>query len=162
MRTLLTRRLLLAALPGAALLPLARPAAAHSYKAGDVEIGHPWSRAAIARGTGAGFMALRNTGSQPDRLVSARAAIARTVEIHTHIREGEVMRMRPVEGGIPLPPGVEVKLAPGGYHLMLIGLKEAMAQGQRVPVTLVFERGGEITVELAVEAAGAQGGGHQH
>ncbi|MFB9970814.1 copper chaperone PCu(A)C [Pseudoroseomonas cervicalis] len=168
---MLNRRLLLRALPGAlsllALPPLARRASAHSYKAGDVEIGHPWSRAAPPRGTGAGFMTLRNTGSQPDRLVAARAAIARTVEIHTHLHEGGVMRMRPVEGGIVLPPGQEVALAPGGYHLMLIGLSEALVQGQRVPVTLVFERGGEIQVELAVEAAGyrprnAPAGGHQH
>lgn len=158
---MIERRILLGAL-GLALL--GGTAAAHSYKAGDIAIGHPWSRAAPPNVTGAGFMTLRNTGNTPDRLVAARAAIARTVEIHTHIQEGGIMRMRPVEGGLVLPPGEEIALAPGGYHLMLIGLKEAMTAGQRVPVTLVFERAGEIAVELAVERAGARepGQAHQH
>ncbi|WP_245906191.1 copper chaperone PCu(A)C [Teichococcus aestuarii] len=160
-----TRRLMLAALPGLSLCTLARPAAAHSYALGDIEIGHPWSRAAPANITGAGFMTLRNTGTTPDRLVGGSADIARAVEIHTHIHEGGVMRMRPVEG-IEIAPGAEVQLAPGGYHLMLIGLKQALRKDDRVPVTLVFERAGRITVELAVAAAGASpgrsGGGHQH
>ncbi|KAA2213307.1 copper chaperone PCu(A)C [Pseudoroseomonas oryzae] len=147
-----------------ALLGLSATARAHAhdYRQGDIAIGHPWSRAAPARITGAGFMTLRNTGGTPDRLVSASAEIAGSTEIHTHIREGDVMRMRAVEGGIPLPPGEEVLLAPGGYHLMLIGLKRAMAKGDRVPVTLTFERAGSITVELAVAAAGAPAGGHAH
>lgn len=160
-----TRRLMLAALPGLSLaVALAHPAAAHSYKAGDIEIGHPWSRAAPANITGAGFMSLRNTGTAPDRLIGASAEIARVVEIHTHVQEGGVMRMRPVDG-VEIAPGAEVKLAPGGYHLMLIGLKQALRKDDRVPVTLTFERAGSVTVELAVEAAGAnpgRSGGHQH
>ncbi|PHK96203.1 hypothetical protein CR162_04660 [Pseudoroseomonas rhizosphaerae] len=147
-----------------AQIATAQIAAAHGYKAGDVEIGHPWSRAAPANGTGAGFMSLRNTGTLPDRLVGARAGIARVVEIHTHIQEGGVMRMRPVEA-IEIAPGAEVKLAPGGYHLMLIGLREPLRKDDRVPVTLTFERAGSVTVELAVEAAGAnpaRQGGHRH
>lgn len=157
------RRFLFGALAG---LGLASTARAHGYTAGDLRIIHPWSRAALANLTGAGFMGLRNTGSTPDRLVSARAEIARVVEIHTHIRDGDVMRMRPVEGGIEIAPGAEVTLAPGGHHLMLIGLKRPMAKGDRVPLTLVFERAGEVEVELAIEAAGAQAGnpsgGHHH
>lgn len=152
--------LLLPGLLAAAALPAA--ALAHSYTAGDIAIGHPWSRAAPANGTGAGFMTLRNTGATPDRLVSGQADIARAVEIHTHIQDGGVMRMRPVEGGLAIAPGQEVTLAPGGYHLMLIGLKEPLKQGARVPVTLVFERAGAVKVDLAVEAAGARGGQHQH
>lgn len=154
------RRSLLA---GLAVLGLPTTAAlAHSYKAGEIDIGHPWSRAAPAGVTGAGFMTLKNTGATADRLLSARAEIARTVEIHNHIMDGGVMRMRPVEA-IDLSPGGEVKLAPGGFHLMLIGLKQALVQGNRVPLTLVFEKAGEVQVELAVEAAGARGGsGHQH
>ncbi|ONG50001.1 hypothetical protein BKE38_20020 [Pseudoroseomonas deserti] len=163
-----SRRPLLAGLAAAAFLPLLpRRAAAHGYTAGDIAIGHPWSRAAPPRGTGAGFMTLKNNGSTPDRLVAARAAIARTVEIHTHLREGDVMRMRQVEGGVEIAPGAEVAFTPGSFHLMLIGLQEALVQGQRVPVTLVFARGGEVTVELAVESAGfrpsgAPAGGHNH
>ncbi|MBP0466098.1 copper chaperone PCu(A)C [Roseomonas sp. PWR1] len=151
------RRTLLAAVP--ALLAL--PAAAHDYTAGDLRIGHPWTRAAGANANGAGFMRLANTGAQPDRLISAASPIARAVELHTHIREGEVMRMRPVND-IPVPGGQTVELRPGGLHVMLIGLTAPLQQGARVPVTLRFERAGEVTVELAVEAAGARGSGHHH
>jgi copper(I)-binding protein len=153
-----TRRLLLGA---AAALILAPRARAHSYTAGDLEIGHPWSRATGTATPGAAFLTIRNTGTLPDRLLAARGAVARTIELHTHIREGEVMRMRPV-ADIPVPPGETVRLQPGGLHIMLIGLAEPLRQGSRVPLTLVFERAGEVRVELAVEAAGAGGGGHAH
>jgi copper(I)-binding protein len=156
------RRLLLA---GWAALSLATPVLAHSYKAGEIEIGHPWSRAAPAGVTGAGYLTLNNKGSSADRLLGARADIARAVEIHSNSMEGGVMRMRPVQA-IDIAPGAEVALAPGGLHIMLIGLKQALVQGNRVPLTLVFEKAGEVQVELAVEAAGtrggAAGGGHQH
>ncbi len=153
-----TRRTLLIA---AAAIATAMPAIAHDYTAGDVAIGHPWTRAAGANGTGAGFMRLRNTGGQPDRLISASTPAARTVELHTMIRDGDVMRMRPVQN-IEVAPGETVELRPGGFHIMMIGLTAPMNQGGRVPLTLRFERAGEVTVELAVEAAGARGGGHQH
>lgn len=156
---MLNRRFLLAAL-GA--MSLSTAALAHSYKAGEIDIGHPWSRAAPAGITGAGYLTLTNKGSTPDRLVGARAEIARTVEIHSNSMEGGVMRMRPVEA-VEVAPGAEVKLAPGGLHIMLIGLKQPLVKGARVPLTLVFEKAGEVTVELAVEAAGARGGDeHQH
>jgi periplasmic copper chaperone A len=151
------RRTLLAA--ASALLAL--PAVAHDFNAGDLRIGHPWTRAAGLNGNGGAFMRLINGGAQPDRLISATSPIARVVELHTHIREGDVMRMRPVND-IPVPAGQTVELRPGGLHVMLIGLTAPLQQGTRVPVTLRFERAGEVTVELAVEAAGARGSGHQH
>ena len=83
-------------------------------------------------------------------------------EIHTHIREGDILRMRPV-AAVELPPGETVTLQPGGFHLMLIGLKEPLIQGQTVPVTLRFERAGELQVVLAIAPAGARGPmGHAH
>jgi hypothetical protein len=154
-----SRRALLGAAAGLALVA---PAAAQ--QAGEVTVAAPWTRAVGAGGTGAGFMAIRNAGSAPDRLVEARAAIARTVELHTHIRDGDVMRMRPVPA-IELPPGQTVTLQPGGLHLMLIGLSAPLRQGEEVPVTLVFERAGTVQVQLRVEAAGARGtggSGHRH
>lgn len=150
-----TRRALIAAAFSAAALP----AAAHYYTHGELRIGHPWTRAAGANANGAGFMTIRNAGTQPDRLLSASTPVARVVELHTHIREGEVMRMRPVTD-IPLPAGETVRLRPGGLHVMLIGLNEPLRQGAEVPLTLRFERAGEVRVMLAVEAAGARGGHH--
>lgn len=147
---------------GAGLALLLAPAArAQDTALGALRIGTPWTRAMRAGGTGAGFMTIRNTGTAPDRLMAARTPLAQVVELHTHIREGDVMRMRPVPA-IDLPPGQEVRLQPGGLHLMLIGLNAALDQGSRVPVTLVFERAGEVEVQLAVEAAGARGAGHRH
>ena len=151
------RRLILAA-----PVLLALPAAAQEVRAGDIVISQPWSRAAGQNATGAGFLTLRNTGAAPDRLVGASSPAARVTELHTHLREGEVMRMRPVTA-IDIPAGQTVTLQPGGLHLMLIGLQAALAQGATVPVTLRFERAGEVTVQLAVQAAGARGPmGHMH
>lgn len=152
-----TRRSLLAA---TALL-LALPASAQERRAGDIVIDRPWSRAAGANATGVGFLTIRNTGATPDRLLSASSPIARRVELHSMTMEGAVMRMRPVET-IPVPAGGTVQLAPGGLHIMLIGLTQPLAQGDRAPLTLRFERAGEVQVELSVEAAGARAPQHAH
>jgi copper(I)-binding protein len=155
----ISRRALLGAAAGLSCAPLAA-----AQQAAPVSVTAPWTRAAGAGGNGAGFMAIRNTGSTPDRLLEARAAIARTVELHTHIRDGDVMRMRPVQA-IDLPPGQTVTLQPGGLHVMLIGLNAPLRQGEEIPVTLVFERAGTVQVALKVEGAGARGPamqGHRH
>lgn len=143
-------------------LPLlaALPAAAQDVRAGDVVIARPWSRPALAGGTGAGFMTLRSTGGA-DRLVSAASPAARTVELHTMTMDGGIMRMRPVPD-IPVPAGGTVTLAPGGMHVMLIGLTAPLRAGDRIPVTLTFERAGAVQVELAVEAMARGGAGHAH
>lgn len=150
------RRSLLRAAAAAALLP-ALPAAAHDYRAGDIAIGHPWTRAiGAAAPTAAGYMSLRNAGTVPDRLVAASSPRARSVEIHEMTMTDGVMRMRPLAGGIAIPPGGTAWLRPGGTHLMLIGPAGPFAQDERVPVTLRFERAGEVTVDLEVAAAGAR------
>jgi len=143
------RRLLL-------LAPVLLTLPAHAQQQGDIAVTMPWTRAAGQNGTGAGFLAIANRGSAADRLVGASSTIARVVEIHTHLREGDILRMRPV-AAIDLPPGGTVTLQPGGFHLMLIGLKEPLIQGQSVPLTLRFERAGELQVMLAVQPAGARG-----
>jgi len=153
--SILTRRAL-----GALILALPTTAFAHhDITVGDLAIGHPWTRAAGANANGAGFMSLKNNGSTPDRLIAAASPAARVVELHTHIREGDVMRMRPV-ADIPIPPGQTVHLRPGGLHIMLIGLTEPLRQGTTVPLTLRFERAGEVQVTLGVESAGARGHAH--
>jgi copper(I)-binding protein len=153
--TRITRRAAL----GAGLAAVFSPALAQ--QAGPITVSAPWTRAAGQGGTGAGYLTLRNTGATPDRLVAARAAIAGTVELHTHLHENGVMRMRPVQA-IDVPPGQDVQLRPSGLHLMLIGLNSPLRQGERVPVTLIFERAGEVEVQLAVESAGARGPSMPH
>ncbi|MBX6375463.1 MAG: copper chaperone PCu(A)C [Acetobacteraceae bacterium] len=130
----------------------AQPAAARP----EIEVSAAWTRAASQGATGAGYMVLRNRGTTADRIVSASSPVARTVELHTHVHEGGVMRMRPVPA-IDLPAGQEVRLAPGGLHLMLIGLTRPLREGERVPVTLTLEHGGSLTVELEVMSARSRG-----
>lgn len=145
----------------AAALALATAIPAASAQSGDVAVSEAWTRAVGATApTAAGYMTLRNRGASPDRLVGAETPAARSVEIHEQRMEEGVMRMRPLPGGITLPPGEAVTLGPGGMHLMLVGPTRALARGERVPLTLRFERAGEIQVELSVEAAGARQPAH--
>jgi len=150
-----TRRILIAA---GLVTPFAARAH-HDTTHGSLTLIHPWTRAARAGAQGAGFMAIRNNGTEADRLVSATSPAAPRMELHTHVRDGDVMRMRPVND-IPVPAGQTVRLQPGGLHLMFIGLSQELRRGQSVPVTLVFERAGAVTVQLEIQAAGARG--HHH
>jgi periplasmic copper chaperone A len=129
---------------------------------GTLRIDGAWARATPPGGkVGGAFVTLANTGDAPDRLVSAASPVADRVELHTHIKDGDVMRMREVEGGIPLPPGDTVKLQPGGFHIMLLGLKQALAAGSSFPLTLTFEKAGSVQVDVPVETMGSMGpGGH--
>lgn len=161
---LMRRNLLRAALLACVWFPVlpTSPGHAHDYRTGEVAIAHPWTRAVGASApTAAGYMVLRNEGSAPDRLIAASTPRARAIEMHQMSMADGIMRMRPLPEGILLPPGEAVRLEPGGLHLMLVGPMGALAQGTRVPVTLRFERAGEVTVELAVEAAGARASAHQ-
>jgi periplasmic copper chaperone A len=138
-------------------------ALAHSYKLGSLEIGHPWARATPPTApTGGAFLTVTNTGTTPDRLISVKSAAAETVQVHEMKMEGNVMRMREISGGLEIAPGATVTLAPGGLHIMMMGLKAPLKQGDKVPVTLVFEKAGSINVELAVVALGASPKEHEH
>ncbi|MDB5364380.1 MAG: hypothetical protein JWM77_307 [Rhodospirillales bacterium] len=124
-----------------------------------------WARAtAVGQSVGAGFLTLRNPGDTADKLVSASSDVAAKVELHTHLNDNGVMKMRPVEGGLEIPAKGSVTLAPGGYHLMLMGLKAPLTEGQHVMLTLVFEKAGPITTHLMVGGAGAKAApsGHDH
>lgn len=146
-----------------ALLPVTAAAQAHDTvtELGALRIVNPWTRAAGQGMQGGGFLVIRNTGAMPDRLLSANSPAAGRIELHTHIRDGDVMRMRPVQD-IQVPPNGEVSLQPGGLHLMLIGLTQPMNMGQAIPVTLRFEQAGEVSIQLAVQAAGARTPAHRH
>ncbi|MBO0905986.1 copper chaperone PCu(A)C [Jiella sonneratiae] len=134
------------------------PAGAHSYKVGTLEIGHPWSRATLPNAPVAGgYMTITNTGKTADRLLGGTTPAAAKVELHEMKMEGDVMTMRPLKEGLELPPGETVRLAPGGYHLMLMKPSKRFEEGERVPLTLTFEKAGEVKVDLAVDKPDAMG-----
>lgn len=108
---------------------------------------------------GGAYISVMSHG-EADRLIDARADLAKRVEIHTHMEVDGVMRMRRVAGGIELPAGGAIEMGPGGYHIMLMGLSGPLVEGEDFPVTLVFESGTELTVDVAVQRRGAHGAGH--
>jgi copper(I)-binding protein len=147
-------------LPGALLL-VGAGRTVRAQPAAPLSIEAPWTRAAAQGGQGAGYLTIRNGGAD-DRLLSATSPAATRLELHTVQRDGEVVRMREVDA-ILVPARGAVTLRPGGLHLMLIGLTRPLAAGETVPVTLRFERAGEVQATLAVQAAGARGPAeHRH
>ena len=144
------RRWLLAVSMAAGLAG-ATAAAAHGSEAGDLQVRHPWTRATPPGTTvAAGYLEIRNSGRQPDRVVGASTPAAERVEFHVQAREGDVLKMREVKD-FPVPARQRLTLRPGGSHLMIIGLKQPLVKGGRVPLTLRFERAGELQVELEVQ-----------
>ena len=139
------------------LLPLALLLAATNGIAAElppsaITITHGYSHPTAAPGVpGVGFITLTNTGKQPDRLLSASSPVAGQIEIHQSSMANGVMQMRAVSQGVLLPVGRAVTLAPGGLHLMLFALREPLAEGMSLPLTLRFERAGNVTTALRVE-----------
>lgn len=133
------------------------PAMAEEIKAGDLAIDNPWSRATPAGAkVAAGYMTITNKGSAADRLIGGSTAAAGRVEVHEMAMKNGVMTMRPLTGGLPIEPGKTVTLAPGGYHMMFMDLKAPLKQGEKVPVTLEFEKAGKVNVTLDVQSVGAK------
>ncbi|SHE77438.1 hypothetical protein SAMN02745157_0909 [Kaistia soli DSM 19436] len=131
-------------------------AAAHEYKIGAIEIGHPWSRATPPGAkVGGGYLTLTNDGDMPDKLVSATVEIAGRAEIHQMSVEDGVMKMRQVEGGLDIPAHGTVKLDPSGLHLMFLDLKGPLVRGTKVHGSLTFEKAGTVDVDFIVDAIGA-------
>ena len=148
---------------GTVLVLAALSVSARDFKVGAIAIGHPHARATVAgQPTGGGFLKLDNQGGD-DRLMSASATVSRAVEIHEMKMDGDVMRMRQVDA-IALPAGKTVELKPGGLHMMFVGLKAPLKAGDRFPVTLKFEKAGEVTVEVVVETpkAADAAAAHKH
>jgi len=139
------------------------PAAAHDYTVGPMKIDHPWARATPkGASVGGGYMNITNTGSAADRLVSGSTDISSRFEIHEMSMDGGVMKMRALPTGLEIKPGQTVELKPGGYHVMFVGLKGGLEQGQKVKATLEFEKAGKVEVNFLVEGLGAQTGGGAH
>jgi periplasmic copper chaperone A len=134
---------------------------AHSYKVGDIAIGHPYARGtAPGQPNGGAYLRLENHGSG-DRLLSASAEVANRVELHESRMEGDVMRMRQLDA-IEVPADKAVVLQPGGMHIMLVGLKAPLKKGDSFALTLKFEKAGEVKVDVKVEAGEAGPAAHKH
>jgi periplasmic copper chaperone A len=126
---------------------------------GGVRLVEPWTRATPpGASVGGGYMRIVNNTAKPVRLLGAETAVAEKVEIHAMSMAGGVMRMRPLEGGLEVPAGGEVALEPSGMHLMLIGLKRPLVEGEAIAMTLVFDGGVRMETALEVEGMGGRHG----
>jgi len=126
---------------------------------GDLTVSGVWARASAGRAAaGAAFMTIANSGTADDRLIAAAADVSKVVELHTHIKDGEIMRMRQVEA-IAVPGDETTVLQPGGLHVMFIGLHDPLREGQTFPLSLTFEQAGTLTVSVTVKGVGAMGSG---
>ena len=140
-RSLVAALIALAAMPAAAQTP-------------QVAVEAPWARASVGNSRIAvAYMTLRNPAAAPDRLLSVATTIGRA-ELHTMTMDNNVMRMRPVEA-VDIPAGGTALLQPSGLHIMLVDLREPLRAGAQVPLTLRFERAGEVQVAVPVQPANA-------
>ena len=132
-------------------------AAAHEASNAGVTVAHPWARATPGGvKNGAAYLEIKTAAGVTDRLISASSPVAGRVEIHTHIKDGDVMRMRRVDD-IALKPESSVVLQPHGDHVMLMDLKAPLKEGDLLKMTLTFEKAGPLEVEATVEPIGAMG-----
>jgi periplasmic copper chaperone A len=139
----------------ASMLSIA-PGLAHEFKTGSITVEHPWSRATPGGAkVAAGYLTIKNDGTEPDRLVSATAEIAGHTGIHQMSMKDGVMEMRELKDGLPVPADASVKLEPNSYHLMFTGLKKPLQEGEEFSGTLTFEKAGTLDVTFDVEGIGA-------
>ncbi len=133
--------------------PLAATAFAHGFKGGDLEIGHPYiptPPTAVAK-TAGGYLKITNTGAAPDTLIAIESAVAEKTELHTTEMDADgVAKMLHVPA-LEIPAGETVTFERGGYHIMFMGLKQGLKEGEMIPGTLVFEKAGRIDVEFSVD-----------
>ena len=140
------------------LLVAAQTADAHETKKGDLTVIHAHARPNLPNRPTAAYMAISNDGETGDRLLAAQSDAFGTVEIHTTVKQGDVMKMMPVDV-IDVPAGDTALLEPGGLHLMLFDGQEGFKIGDSFPMVLTFENAGEVLIEVKVEKIKA---GHNH
>jgi copper(I)-binding protein len=143
------------------LLIVAIPAFATAQQ-DSVKVQDAWSRAAMASRMGVIYLTITDD-SGPDRLTSVTSPVAAQASLHESFNDNGVEKMRAIPS-LPVTPGKPVTLAPGGYHIMLMGLKQPLKQGDTFPVTLNFEKAGKVTTTVTVRGAGgsSQMGNMQH
>jgi copper(I)-binding protein len=120
-----------------------------------INISDAWARPTIGKSTiSAAYLTVSNGGSESDLLKSASSPKAGSIEMHETSMTGDgVMQMRKVENGVQVPAGGSISFSPGGMHLMLIDLREPLEAGGTVPLTLAFERAGQVDVSLPIRTA---------
>lgn len=132
-----------------------------AYDKPTVKVDGVWARPSIGNtGKSAAYMTISNSAAKEDVLTAAKGTVSETIELHTHIKDGEIMRMRRVEGGVKVPANETVTFKPGGLHVMLIGLKSKLKVGDSFPLTLVFKEAGEVQIDVPVKKMEARGSGH--
>ena len=139
------------------LLVIESASADDRSKQGDLTIKDVWSRATLTR-NGVVYMKIFNHGNRTDRLIAAESSLAKKVELHMHSIKDGVMRMRRVTA-VEVQPRESAVLAPGGSHVMLMGLRRSLNEGDTFLVALVFEKAGKVMVDVTVKKAGAMGHG---
>ncbi len=123
----------------------------------------PWVRPTLGQvPSSAAYMIISNRGRAEDVLVSLATPASRKATLHESLMQGGVMRMRPVRGGLRIPAGKTVKLAPGGLHVMLMGLTRTLRPGETIALTLRFEKAGPVTVRVPVRKSARRAGDHGH
>lgn len=131
---------------------------------GDLMISGAFTRATLPNApVGGGYVTITNTGDEADRLLDAQSSFSPDVQIHEMAVVNDVMQMSQLPDGLEIPAGETVTLEPGGLHLMFMDISQPFVEGETVPVTLSFERAGDVEIELAVQAFGASGmsSGHE-
>ncbi len=112
-----------------------------------------WVRSSVpGQVNGAGYIQIQNKGPQPERLLSASSNAAAMVELHTVITDNGVAKMREIKG-LDIPAGQTVNMAPGGEHVMFLQIKEPFKEGSVIPVTLKFEKAGDVNVDFVAKPA---------
>jgi hypothetical protein len=137
-------------------LSISALALAHEFVAGDIHIAHPHARATVpGQPAAAAYIGLDNGGKTADKLIGASSPVAKAVELHTMSMDNNIMRMREVKE-IDLPPGAKIMMKPGdGYHLMLLGLSHPLKAGEKIPLTLKFEKFGTLEVQVVIDELNA-------
>ena len=139
-------------------LALAAPAVAHEITSGDIQIIHPHipQPAATAKAAG-GFMAIVNTGTEPDRLIGVETDIAAKAEVHeSRVDANGVGTMEHVDA-VEIPAGETINLEHGGYHIMFMGLTGTLTEGEVHKATLIFERTGRVEIEFMIDPPAGMG-----
>jgi len=136
---------------------------AQAHETDKITVSDVWSRtAAVVGGNGAGFFVIENHMAEDDLLLRAEADVSNAVELHTMTMNDNIMRMRKIDS-VPVPANSTVTFAPGGEHVMFIGLKAPLKEDESFPLTLVFKKAGAITVQVSVlKTAPKAAQGHSH